>query len=261
MKEKIIQIVIFSHDQELAGNFKYAINLESKYFKQETRIISDMKELQKGKKVNILIVLIGEQTELKFEKYDKEKLKSKSEELVVIDMQNKTINRSNRTRALSKSQDNKALAFTILYDYSIELNKKKEKFQLSYNYKKLEKTMNKFEQGENKIVIFDKIDEIVMENRKNNSIGYEKLKIMIYFCIINKLHIDDDKNYNYFHKAIARIFNEKVNVILNEINSSINLIRKRKKQLKIQQYLEKIKGKQVIEKIILISEIVEKNIK
>lgn len=259
MKEKVIQIVIFSHNQELAENFKYAINLESKYFRQETIIINDIEELKKVKKVNILIVLIDEQINEKFVEDNKEILNNKSKECVVIDMQNKTIKRRNITKEISKNEDDKALAFTILYDYSIKLNKKKEKSQLSYNYKKLKKTMEKFEQEEDKIVILDKIDEIVMENRKNNSIGYEKLKIMIYFCIINKLDIDSDKNYNYFHKAIARIFNEKVNVVLNEINSSINLIRKRKKQLKIQEYLREIKGKQVIEQIILISKIVEKN--
>ncbi|WP_304683125.1 hypothetical protein [uncultured Clostridium sp.] len=259
MKEKIIQIVVFSRKQELAEKFKYAINWESRYFRQETKIINDIEELRKVKKVNILIVLIDEQMNWEFIEFNKEVLNSKTKECFIIDMQKRTITKNGITELLRDSQDDKALAFKIVYDYYIELKKKNEKSQLSYNYKKLKKTMNKFEQGDNKSIILDKIDEVVMENRRNNSAGYEKLKTMIYFSIVNKLEVDSEKNYNYFHKAIARIFNENVTVILNEINSTIRIIRKRKKQLKIQEYLEEIKGKQIIEQIILISKIVEKS--
>ena len=85
----------------------------------------------------------------------------------------------------------------------------------NYNHlKKFEKTMNNFERDNNKTFIFDKIDEIVMENRRNSSAGYEKLKVMLYFCIINKLEIDEEKNYNYFYNSIDRIFDEKEVIIL-----------------------------------------------
>lgn len=264
MKQEVVRIEILSKDVKSSEELKYAIIKESEYFEEKIDIIRKIEELHNVNNVNILMIIIDKELK-KILKENLAMLKDKVNKVILIDKDKnilpKEFNMYKNIKITSGIKDNRVIAFSVLYDYYKELKNKREKNILKDQSKKLEKTMDKFEQGENKIVIFDKIDEIVMENRKNNSIGYEKLKIMIYFCIINKLHLDDDKNYNYFHKAIARIFNEKVNVILNEINSSINLIRKRKKQLKIQKYLEEIKGKQVIEQIILISEVVEKNIK
>lgn len=258
MKAEIIHIVILSKNRQLAEKFKYALNSESKYFKQQTKIVEEIEDFEK---VDILIVIADEQINWKFIEDNKVVFKDQAKRSIIIDMQSRIIVRDNITKFLSDSEDDKSLAFSILYNYYIDLKKNKERTQLSYNHKKLEKTMDKFEQGNNKMLILDKVDEVVMENKRNNSIGYEKLKIMIYFCIVNKLEIDSKKNYNYFHKAIARIFNDKVSVILNEINSTIHTIRRRKVHLKIQKDLEEMKGKLIIEQIILISKIVEKQLK
>lgn len=260
MKKDVIQIVIYSNDIELAKKFNIAVKQESKYFKEETKIISKKEELDIVKDINILMILISDKKENELKNYKSKKIKNKAEKVVIVNMKERIVVEKDIIKIMGKNQDEKAIAFSILYDYSIELKNKIEEDELSYNQKMLDETMEKFNTDDSQEKVFSKIDEIVMENRANYSIGYETLKIMIYFCIVNDINIDPEQKYNYFYKAIARIFNENVNVVIKNIGSTLNLIRKRKKKLKIQEKLEEIKGKQVIEQIILISKIVKQNL-
>lgn len=260
MKQEKIQIVLYSNDIELAEKFRKVIDQESKYFKEETTIISEEREFNILKDVNILIILINDELEEKIKSYNSNEINDKAEKVVIIDIQKQNMVEDKVIKTIGNNQDEKAIVFSILYDYSMKLKKKIEESELIYNKKMLEETMEKFNTDDNERKIFNKIDEVIMENKLNYSIGYEKLKTMIYFCIINKLNIDKEKRYNYFYKAIARIFNENVNVVIKDIGATLNLIRRRKRKLKIQEKIQEMKGKQIVEQIILISKIVENSL-
>ena len=258
MKHELVKIVIFDKNTEESKELKYLLSQESRYFTEEIDEVNNLEKLYEINNIAILIINLNDETK----NVKIKELSHLAKKIIIIDKDNilKKSKLNKNIKVINDIQDNRVIAFTILYDYYIELKNEKEKLQSSYSSKKFEKTMNNFERDNNKTFIFDKIDEIVMENRYISSAGYEKLKVMLYFCVINKLEIDEEKNYNYFYNAIDRIFDEKEVIILNEIKSTISLIRKRKKTLKIQNYLEKIKGRQIVEQIILISKIIRKNI-
>lgn len=263
MKQEVVSIKIFSKNTKSAEELKNAIIKESKYFKEKVDNISNIKDLDNIKDVSILIVIIDNESKNILKEHLKI-LESKVNEIILIDkntnLLTKEFNTYRNIRIFSELKDNRAIAFSILYNYYEKLRNKREKYILKDQTKKFKSTMKKFEASEEiKVSLSDSIDKILMENLSHNSIGYEDFKTMIMFCVINGIDIDEERNYEYIYKALSKINNKRIIDLNRNIRNTLSLIRNRKKKLKIQKVLSQIKNKQVVEQVILISkEIKEK---
>lgn len=264
MNQEVVRIEILSKDIKSSEELKYAIIQESKYFEEKVHIIRKIEELNNTEKTNILIVIIDN----KFEKIIKdnlEMLKCKANEVIFICKGKNLLEGFKLYRNIkifSGIEDNRAIAFSILYNYYEKLKNKREKHILKDQTKKLRNTMKKFQISEElKASLSDSIDEIVMENLSHNSVGYEDLKTMIMFCIINEIDIDEEQNYEYIYKAVSEINNKRIIDLNKNVKTTLGLIRNRKKKLKIQEMLSKIKNRQAVEQVILISKEVKEKIK
>lgn len=118
MKKEIIKIVILSKDTKKAKIFMDAINQESKYFKEETEVVRDIEELSKISDIKILIYLIS-QSEQK--KYSYEELESRAYRTIILDREKETMQSKETIKDISRYEDDRAIAFSILYDYYLEL--------------------------------------------------------------------------------------------------------------------------------------------
>ncbi len=264
MNQEVVRIEILSKDIKSSEELKYAIIQESKYFEERVHITRKIEELNNIKEINILIVII----ENRFEKMIKdnlEMLKCKAKEVIFICKNKKLLEGFNLYRNIkifSGIEDNRAIAFSILYNYYEKMKNKSEKHILKDQMKKLKNSMKKFEiSEESKASLSESIDEIVMENLSHNSVGYEDLKTMIMFCIINEIDIDEEQNYEYIYKAVSEINSKRIIDLKKNIKATLGLIRNRKKKLKIQEMLSKIKNRQAVEQVILIGKEVKKQIK
>lgn len=118
-KQKVI-IVILSRNKELAEKFKYAIDLQYNFFKRDIHIINRAKELENFNEINILILI----------DYDKNKIRNiedRAEKTVIIDMKKSIIKEGNEKRDISLMEDEKVIAFSIIYDYYKKIKAKEEK--------------------------------------------------------------------------------------------------------------------------------------
>ena len=257
MKQEVVKIKIFSKDVKSSEELKYAIIQESKYFKEKVDIIKNIEDFNNIEDVNILIVIIDNKLK-NIIKENLTKLESKVEKIVFIDKNNnilaKEFSMYKNIKISSGIDDNKVIAFSILYDYYEKLKNKSEKHILKEQAKKIKNTIKKFDINEElKKSLSDNIDKVVMENLSHNSAGYGDFKTMLMFCIINEIDINKEQNYDYIYKAVSKINNKRIIDLNKNIRNTLGLIRNRKKKLKIQDMLFKIKNRQAVEQVILIS--------
>lgn len=253
-KEESI-IVIFSKNNILAEKLKEGINKESKFFKQNTEIINDMESINNYECVDLLILLVDESMSMKYCNF--KRFFKCVERDIIIDLDKGIIKNfyNNTSYEFARKFDERAIAFGILFDLYTDYQKKDQKEKLKNGMKKLKQTMKQFEKKDSvKEKISNSIDEQLLDDRKCNCVGIDELKTMIMFCKINKLNIDENKEYDYIYEALGNIYNEYPSVITKNIGRALGELRHRKKKLKLQEYLEEIKGKPIAEQVILISQ-------
>lgn len=119
-----IKIVIFSNNKEFAEYFAISIKREFKcIFDREIVVINDIEKLNKIKDINILIYLINKS---ETQKYSNEDLKGIADKIVVLDKEQKTIQNGKIKKEIGKYEDDRAIIFSILYDYYLELQKNRD---------------------------------------------------------------------------------------------------------------------------------------
>lgn len=121
MKKPIIRIVIFSESKKTAKEFENAIKLESKYFKEETIVINDIEELEKVSEVKMLIYITNNTNASMYDNHDFENITSN---IIVINKKEKVINNNGTKSSIARFEDDRAIAFSILYNYYLETRKK-----------------------------------------------------------------------------------------------------------------------------------------
>lgn len=110
-----IKIIIFSNDKELAERYMCSINTEMKYFQEQLTVITinDIEELKKVNDIKLLIYIIND----KKENVLKEDLKNKSDTVIVVDKVRGTIQNEGIVFSIKKYQDDRAIAFNIVWEY------------------------------------------------------------------------------------------------------------------------------------------------
>jgi len=124
IKDEIIKIVILCSDFNLGNRLKEGINKESNFFKQDTEIILDMNDLNKFEHINLLIFLIDEKMSLKYCNF--KRFYKCVERDISIDLDKCLVrnNYNNTSYEIGKKFDERAIAFSILFDYYTDLEKK-----------------------------------------------------------------------------------------------------------------------------------------
>lgn len=255
MSKEESKIVIFSKNNVLAEKLKEGINKEAKFFKQNTEIIDDLESLDKFECINLLILLVDENMSMKYCNF--KRFFKCVERDILIDLDVGLVkNFYNKTSyELSSKFDGRAIAFGILFDLYTDYQKKEQKEKLENGMKKLKQTMKQFEKRDSyKEKISHIIDKQLLEGTKCECRGIGELKTMIMFCIINKLKVDENKDYGFIYEAVGRVYNEYPSVVVSRIGNALGILRHRKRKLKLQEFLEEIKGKQIAEQVILISQ-------
>ncbi len=255
MNNNVVNIVIYSKETEILNDLKYAIEKECTFFKQNTQIVNDIKKVDKIENINILIVVFKNQR-MNIVK----NLNNKAEKLIIVDLK-KGIIKGNQEKVeeITKTEDIRAIAFSIVFNYYDESRKKKFEEVQKQNDSNLDKGLNKFEGKENfKREISLKIDKALTINGRNFK-GFEELKTMIMFCIINDISIKENSNdYNYIYDATAKILNETKGRMKDNITTGLAVVRHRKCKSKIGNCIIEVKTKPITEQIILIGkEIIE----
>ncbi len=120
MKKKTIKIVIFCKDKEIAEKFRIAMEEESKYFKEEIITVKEMAELNKIRDIKLLIYIINSNGQNELKKYKYEDLEEKSDKIIIIDKENEILQNNDGIRSIKKYDDDRAIAFSILYNYYLE---------------------------------------------------------------------------------------------------------------------------------------------
>lgn len=245
-KQKVL-IVILSKNKELAEKFKYAIDLQYNFFKREIHIINKEKDLKDFSEINILILLDPE-------KYKIKDMEARIEKTVIIDMKKNIIKEDNEKRDISLMKDEKAIAFSIIYNYYKEI-KAKEEEKKQYDYEKVKLLVEKFQNSEDdRIKLSKKIDEIIIGNDKSIFIGYKELRSML---ILQKVcNIEMQGEYNYIYITLVKILNESEGAIKHNLRNALKILRNRAKDTRIQEVLQMSKGRQVIEQIILLGQVI-----
>lgn len=249
------KIVILSKNNAIAEKLKEGINKESKFFKQNTEIINDMESINEFEYIDLLILLIDENMSLKYCNFKRFFQCVERDIIIDLDMGLVKDNYNHTSYEIGRKFDERAIAFGILFDLYTDYQRKGQDEKLKRGMKKLKQTMKQFEKKDSyKEKISNIIDKQLLEDRKCDCNGIEELKTMIMFCVINKLNVDEDKEYDYIYEALGNIYNEFPSVIARRIGSALGMLRHRKRKLKLQEYLEEIKGKQIAEQVILISQ-------
>lgn len=250
------KIIILSQNNALAEKLKEGINKEAKFFKQNTEIINDMELINKYEYIDLLILLIDENMSLKYCNFKRFFQCVKRD--IIIDLDNGLIrdNYNHTSYEFGRKFDERAIAFGILFDLYTDYQRKGQDKKFKRGMKKLKQTMKQFDgkRDSYKEKISNIIDKQLLEDRKCDCNGIEELKTMIMFCVINKLNIDENKDYDFIYEALGNIYNEFPSVIARKIGSALGTLRHRKRKLKLQEYMEEIKGKQIAEQVILISQ-------
>lgn len=249
------KIVILSKNNTLAEKLKEGINKESKFFKQNTEIINDMELINKFEQIDLLILLIDENMALKFCNFKRFFKCVKRDVIIDVDFGTVKNNYNHTSYEFGRKFDERAIAFGILIDLHTDYQKKGQDEKLKRGMKKLNQTMKQFEKRDSyKEKISNIIDKQLLEDRKCDCSGIEELKTMIMFCVINKLNVEENKEYDFIYEALGNIYNEFPSIIARRIGSALGTLRHRKRKLKLQDYMEEIKGKQIAEQVILISQ-------
>lgn len=249
------KIVILSKNNAIAEKLKEGINKESKFFKQNTEIINDMESINEFEYIDLLILIIDENMSLKYCNFKRFFQCVERDIIIDLDMGLVKDNYNHTSYEIGRKFDERAIAFGILFDLYTDYQRKGQDEKLKRGMKKLKQTMKQFEKKDSyKEKIANIIDKQLLEDRKCDCNGIEELKTMIMFCVINKLNVDEDKEYDYIYEALGNIYNEFPSVIARRIGSALGTLRHRKRKLKLQEYLEEIKGKQIAEQVILISQ-------
>lgn len=249
------KIIIFSKNNVLAEKLKDGINKESNFFKQNTEIINEMELINNYEHIDLLILLIDENMSLKYCNF--KKFFKCVERDVIIDLDKGLIKNfyNNTSYELERKFDERAIAFGILFDLYTDYQRKGQEEKLKNGMKKLKQTMKQFEKRDSyKEEFSNSIDKQLLEGKKCNCIGIDELKTMIMFCKINKLEIDENKDYEYIYEALGNIYNEHSSIVVRRIGSALGGLRHRKRKLELQEYLQEIKGKPIAEQVILISQ-------
>lgn len=264
MKKKIVRVVIFDENIEVLEKLKNAMTRESIFFEVEINLINEIDELSCLNKKDIFIINIEEVSKNNM-KIDFQELSSKFINIFIINKYKidvpVEIKNIRKVRIISNIEDDRAIAFNILHYYYMKYKNNKKQYEIRKNKEKLKKTIEQFNKHTNKEELVLEIDRLLMEGTNTRFNGYEELRFMIMFCIVNEIKIDSNKNYNYIYEAIKSICKQDWYNFSKDIGGALLLIRKRKRKLYIQHLLEKIKGKQVIEQIILISQNINANLK
>lgn len=263
MKKEIVRIAIISHNAEICEKLKYAFIQESKNFNVKIDVTTKIEDISKISSLNILIVIVDNELEENIRE-NITILKNKVNRVILIDKNNlsKEFKTNKNIKIIPQTNDTRVIAFSILYEYNQKFIKKHEMQILKEQNNRLKKSMKKFNIN-NELVpkLSENIDKILMEGLSHNSEGYEDLKIMITFCIINEIDIDEQEHYEYIYEAISKIQNKRVYDIQVNIRNTLTLIRNRRKKLKIQKLLKQLKYNLAVENVILISKEIKKQIK
>lgn len=249
MDNDVVDIVIYSKEPRIANNLKYAIEKECTFFKQNTQVINDIEKLDKIKNINILIVVYKNQLINEFKSFD-----NKAEKVIIVDLKKGIIKEKQETvEKIKKIEDIRAIAFSIVFNYYDESRKKKFEEEQKQNDSNLDKALNKFENKEDsKREISLKIDKALTINGRIFK-GFEELKTMIMFCIINDISIKENSNdYNYIYDATAKILNETKGRMKDNITTGLAVVRHRKCKNKIGNCVMEVKTKPIAEQVILI---------
>lgn len=253
MSKKIIEIIIFNQNIAVTEKIHNALISESMGFELKINLINKLEEIDSMKKRDILIIDVDKNLD-----FNLEKLKTKFKNIIIIDkfklFLTNTFKNSNKVYLITEIQDYRVLAFNIIYNYYTKYKNEKELYEKRKCKKNSKKVIQKFNEYINKDELIIEIDKILMQGTNTKFNGYKELSFMIMFCIINKINIKRNKKYEYIYNAIELLYKEKWYIFNKNIRGALLLLRKRKNRLYIQTLLEKIKGKTIIEQVILISQ-------
>ena len=117
----LIKIVIFSNNKEFAEHFKISIKREFNcIFDREIVVINNIEKLNRIKDINILIYLINKK---ETQKYSNEELKGMADKIVILDKEQEIIQNDEIKMVIGKFEDDRAIIFSIIYDYYKECGK------------------------------------------------------------------------------------------------------------------------------------------
>ena len=129
MKHELVKIVIFDKNTEESKELKYLLSQESRYFTEEIDEVNNLEKLYEINNIAILIINLNDETK----NVKIKELNHLAKKIVIIDKDNilKKSKLNKNIKVINDIQDNRVIAFTILYDYYIELKNEKEKLQSS----------------------------------------------------------------------------------------------------------------------------------
>lgn len=260
MEKKLVKLAIISINAEMTLKFRDSIIKQNQYFRRvEIEIFNDIKEVESA---NILVIFSDQNLKLESKKASII-LKGKISKVFAVNIDSgltwdcgkeeyKTFFNES-----TKKIDLNAIAFSILYNYYDFLVGEEKKIKKVLNKLKRKETIEAYNKYKHKEILSYNIDQIIMENQKHGFCGYEELKTMIMFCIINKEKIKYDKDYTYIQDAMCEICDHTIYNIKNNIEVAIYIIVSKKKILKIQPILIRMRGRGYIEKAIIMGKVVE----